>query len=412
MSLFVNGLQFNSMRWLASWSGVWCAELELPHGTEVVPSGRVVIASEALTMTLVGTVDSDHSGSFSEKKSLRVLAGGGGWQKNVRKKTYHSDIGIPLAMVATTTAAEVAEIVTVLTPKVIGKDFIRAEGAASQVFTEAGVDWWVGLDGITRVGTRLPSIQPASLVVKDWNPTTRMMQFTASALIEPGTIIVDPRFGKQVVRQVEATIAGGLVSGTLFTADAPPKSGSYSELIDDLAALSREATRITFARFHEYRVIAMAGDRVELQAINPIGGLPNVLPGSVWGGISGYKATLQPASRVLVGFIGGDPRYPFVAAFEPSDGVGWRPIRLELDALLSIELGGPTATGVATMESMTPLFFAIGLFFTSMQAFLNFPLIAALSGGTAQAPATNAAAVIALLATFPTNFSQRVKAAR
>lgn len=337
MSLTVNGLIANSMRWHAGWSGPWTAEVD--YETEIPITGKVAIASTT-GIALVGTIDGDRSGSFAGKNHLVIDAGGGGWKTKPRAQHYHADIGLPLQMIASTTAAEVGEVVTVLLPLVVGTDFVRSgKDPASQIFEDAGIDWWVGVDGITRVGARVPLPAPPSLTVLDWQPENGTVSFTCETLVEPGAIIVDTRFGRKIVREVDAIVAAGSVSGTLFVADAPPDIGSVSEIADMLAQYARLVTRAEYARFYEYVVIAMAGDRVELQSLQKGTGMPDVLPASVWAGASGYKATLTPTSRVLVGFRAGDPTRPFVAFYEPPEGDGWRPLAQELDALFSLTIG-------------------------------------------------------------------------
>lgn len=358
MTLTINGLEAASMRWLAPWSGVWSADVEV-HG-EIAPTGRVVIASLS-GIVLVGTVDPARSGTFGEKRHVRVIGGGGGWGKNVRAQHYHSDVGLPLSVVALSTGAEAGEVATVLAPTVLGTDFVRRAGPASQIFTDAGVDWWVGLDGVTRAGIRLPAIPPLSLEILDWDPAAGTMKFTADVLVEPGTVLVDLRFGRRIVREVEAVVSGGSVTGTLWVAEEPPSVGTVvDELVDGLGALAREATRAEFGRFYEYRVITMAGERVMLQAVTRSNGMPDILPASVCAGISGYKAKLRPASKCLVGFVAGDPKRPYVAFYEAPEGDGWRPLEIELDAATSVAIGalalsitlglpGPTAKPVLRM---------------------------------------------------------------
>lgn len=379
MSLTVNGLAVASMRWTAGWSGPWVAELELQHGDLVMPSGPVAIASTE-GIVLAGRVDSTHTGVFGEKRRARVV-GGLGWGHDVRAQHYHSDIGLALQVLATTTGAEVGEAATVLLPKIVGTDFVRRAGPAGQIFTDAGVDWWVGLDGVTRVGLRLPAVPPTSLEILDWNPTAGTLSFTCGVLVEPGTILVDTRFGRLVVRQVEAEVSAGSVTGTLWVAEAAPDVGeSLSELVDGLEAIALEATRAHYGRLYEYRVIAMAGDRVELNAVKRAAGMPDILPASVWGGISGYRATLTPASRVLVGFIGGDPSKPYVAAYEPPEANGWRPVLLELDAVGSVRIGelapvvcfGPTlgALPIALGPPVVTAFAALATYVAALTAAL------------------------------------------
>lgn len=338
MTIVVNGAPVASLRWSAPWSGVWVAELEMQDGLPAAPNGKVAIASPD-GLALVGTVDDEESGAFGEKRHLRVLGGGGGWRKTVRAQHYHSDVGLPLASIVSTTAAEAGEAATVLVPSVVGTDFVRRAGPAAQIFLDAGVDWWVGLDGVTRVGKRLPLPPPPSLEIQDWNPAAGTMRFSASVLVEPGTLLVDARFGRRVVRTVEAEISGASVKGTLWVAAEGSAAGSVSGLVDSLGALARAATGSDFSRLYEYRVIAMQGDRVELQAIRKSDGVPDILPASVWAGASGYRASLRPASRVLVGFVGGDPKKPYVAAFEPPEADGWRPLLLEHDAIGTVTIG-------------------------------------------------------------------------
>lgn len=358
----VNGLIVHTMRWLAGWSGPWVAEID--YAGDVAPSGKVAIVSTE-GLALVGTVDGDRSGVFGEKRQLRVVGGGDGWRKKVRAQHYHSDIGVNLAVLVSTTAAEAGEVAVVAIPKVLGVDFARSEKlTASQIFEDAGVDWWVGLDGVTRVGIRVPSVQPLSLQILDWHPSESTVSFTCETLVEPGTIVLDTRFGSKIVREVDARIDGGSVSGTLWLAEAPPKPGeTVNELVDAMGALARASTRAEYSRFYEYIVIAMSGDRVELKCVNPSEGMPDILPGSVWAGASGYKATLTPSSRVLVGFRGGDPSRPFVAFYEPPEGLGWRPVVLELDAVASLAIGAQAASvvigsvaGAYPVARVTPAF--------------------------------------------------------
>lgn|GEM_PF-974693 len=352
MPLTINGQNISSLRWNAGWSGVWTAEITLI--SDEVPTGSCVITNDDGTINLVGTVDDTLSGAFGERRACRVLAGAGGWQKMVRAQHYHSDIGLQFMAVASATASEVGETVTVLEPPVLGPDFVRRNGPASQIF--AGITWWVGLDGITRVGKRPQPAADPSLMVQNWDPSQGTATFVCDVLVEPGTVITDSRFGTLIVQSVEDVISNGAVSGTLFLrAEAPTKAGAVNELMDNLATIARAATRIDYSRFYEFRVVAMAGDRVELQAVNPSDGIPDLIPVSVWAGTSGYKAALTPSSQVLVGFRGGDPQRPFIAFYEPPENDGWRPVELNLDATDKVSVGeqsqsvevGKTSTTVA-----------------------------------------------------------------
>jgi hypothetical protein len=351
VSLLVNGLFVASMRWHAAWNGAWIAELTLmPSATsDVVPSGRVAITSSDGAIALSGTVDDDRTGAFADRRHLRVVGGAGGWSKSVRQQHYHSDIGLQLREVATTTAAEVGETAIVLAPKTLGLDYVRHAGLASQIFTDLGFDWWVGADGATRIGVRVQTLATPDIKALDWQPSASTVSFTAAALVEPGTILTDARFGTKVVRQVDAIIDDASVGGTLWIADAAPATGKQSEIVDAFSALANKATRAMYGRFFEYTVDVMSGDRAELVAVSK--GVPNLVPASVWSGISGYKAKLRPGSRVLVGFREGDPTKPFIAFYEAPEDDGWRPVELDVDALTKLAIGAMAASTVIGPEA-------------------------------------------------------------
>lgn len=342
MSLFVNGMTVAKMTYRAPWSGVWTADLDLLG--ELLPSGKVAIVSDE-GFSLLGTVDDDRSGTFGERRSIKVVGGGNGWHKPVRAQHYHSDVAVNLAQIVSTTAAEVGEVGVTLIPTFVGQDFVRYAAPASQIFQGLGFDWWVTVAGVTTVGIRPPLPPHPSLLVKEWDPTQGVATFTCEVLPEPGMVLVDPRFGAttKTVREVEAIVSEGSVTGTLWLVDSRPDQGALNEVAEHVGAIAVQATRIAAARYYEYRVIAMVGDRAELVATDRAAGAPDLLPCSVWAGISGYKATLRPLSKVLVGFRGGDPRKPFIAFYEPPEEDGWRPLILELDALASVKIGGETA---------------------------------------------------------------------
>jgi hypothetical protein len=349
--LTVNGIAVASLRFLAAWTGVWSAEVEIMSSATTTPSGRVVIASDGIALS--GTVDPDKSGTFADKRHVRVLAGADGWRKPVRAQHYNSSIGVTLREVVTTTAAEVGEAALMLVEKTVGFDFVRSSApghTAAQVFVDAKVDWWVGLDGITRVGARPTLPAPTGLVVLDWRPESATVSFTCPVLVEPGTLLVDARFGRRVVRNVEAHIADGSVTGTLRVAEEGAPAGAKSELAAGIGAIAMSATKALYGRFFEYRVQRMSGVRVELEVIKASDGVPNLVPVSIWAGSPGVKATLREGARVLVGFRAGDAAQPFVGFFEAPDDDGWRPVELDIDAITKLALGATAAQTVIGPE--------------------------------------------------------------
>lgn len=127
-----------------------------------------------------------------------------------------------------------------------------------------------------------------------------------------------------------------------------------SRLLAVLQSIARETfPRADFAFLYRYRVVAMSGERVELQAVRKLAGLPDVLPVSMVPGTAGTWASLTQGAIVLVSFIEGDPAQPIVTHFSTKADPGWKPVRLELDASNVVTIGetadfvylGPIAGG-------------------------------------------------------------------
>lgn len=105
-------------------------------------------------------------------------------------------------------------------------------------------------------------------------------------------------------------------------------------------ALVREALpNYAFHGLYRYRVVRMAGHRVDLQAVRKAPGLPNILPVPVHPGAAGLAAELSPGALVLVEFVEGDPGQPVVTHFSTKDDPGFLPVALALDATEAVRIG-------------------------------------------------------------------------
>ncbi|WP_437671538.1 hypothetical protein [Sorangium sp. So ce131] len=123
-------------------------------------------------------------------------------------------------------------------------------------------------------------------------------------------------------------------------------------LLRVLRAIVRETLpRYDFLGKYRYRVLAMAGDRVDLQAVRKSAGLPDILPVPIAAGMAGLSAELTPGAIVLVEFIEGDPQLPIVTAFSRDGGSTFLPVSLVLDATEAVRIGagaGAVDLGAAT----------------------------------------------------------------
>lgn len=348
----VNGLRTVSARLLHPWRGAWVIDAELdPDVVAQAPSiGPAVVVLGG--QTLRGTVDPRGSGSFVSKASVRVVAGGGGWDKPVPPLAYHLDNGVLTTAVYNGAAALVKEIVADPMPRNLGSDYVRAAGPASQVFGDR--DWYVDLQGTTQATTRLPSTPDPSTTITYWDDIEQRAELTSDALIMPGAVLTDPRFNGAThsVRDVEQTFdaQGSRVIAWCSTSSV---TRLVSALTNAVRALGRTAT----LKVYEYRVVLQGIDgRLTLQAVQPDAGMPDVPMVRVWPGVPGDSAKFQPGSLVLLHFVegpGGLPPQPVIVGCDPTA----LPLERTADASVGLHLG-PTAPRVDLAGGQTPLVLA------------------------------------------------------
>ena len=348
LAMSLGSLHVAHARLFLPWRGRWLADVDVDLGT----SGTAPSGAQKLTIgsaTLSGTVDPDRSGFFAQKASLRLLGGGGGWQKDVPARHYHNDAGVKSSNVLSTTASDVGETIVDAAPSVFGIDFVRPAGAASQVLEL--LEWRVDLDGTTRTGTRTTPTTPASLQVLEWDGDRQRADFACDEIVLPGTQVTDTRFGTITLRDVEQTFGDDGARGTAWCGTA-----AASRLVGALTAVVRQRGHVAFLAAYRYRVLSQGSDgRLTLQAVERLRGLPDMIPLSVWPGMAGLSATYTPGTEVLVEFIAGDPGRPVVTGFQS----GASPQVLTLDATGTVFLTAAATDFVALASLVNTQFTAL-----------------------------------------------------
>jgi hypothetical protein len=132
-----------------------------------------------------------------------------------------------------------------------------------------------------------------------------------------------------------------------------------SRLLDDIrsAVLACIPTH-PFWVPRRFRVVEMAGERVNLQVVAKALGLPDILPVSISPGMSGLKAKLTPGTIVLVQFVDGDPTQPVITHFAGADQQGFEPVELYLCAGTTGLSPTEHATSAESMVSFMVQFWA------------------------------------------------------
>lgn len=372
-------------------SGVWTAECEVdvspPRETgkqdREIPTGRTQLRIGAQSFPCV--VDPNGSGKFADRACVRLVGGAGGWSKTLLAKAYRNESGLSSSAVVTTTAAEVGEQGVDDEPQPLPSGWVRQAGPASLIFD--GRKWRVDpTTGVTHVGSAWPAV-PASgnVTILSFDPATKSASCASDALVVPGMVLEDARFGTLYVGDVEQVWDG---TGSRITVSVSTASSSSSEsrLIGVIESIARHAVKPEALTLYKYRVSSQDSEgRLRLQAMKVRGSVPDLVPAEVWTA-PGISAKVRPGSLALVSFVVG--REPVVVGFESGDV-----LELTLGAELRVWLGGEGGKPVLTTDDMSSLVQAIAAAFTAVEAKLAsaMPLLA--GAGAAGASSITAAGV-------------------
>ncbi len=316
---------------LPAW-GVWYAEASVDE--EVDLTGRVELAIADLMLS--GTVVSGGVGPKG-RSSFRVAGGAGGWGRTVPARSYANDAGLKAATVLLDAAAACGESIDAATLPTgrLGPAFVREEAPAARVLEQVvPAAWYVGQNGVTRIGKRpAATLATPDVLSVDKAIGTVSLAAESIAAILPGAVVE----GLEAVDVMHELEPGGLRT-TLWGAGIAPTSRR-------LAAWRRIAEQLDPRRRYrgltEYRVVTQETERLNLQPIRVSAGMPDLSRVPVRPGIPGARADVMPGSRVLVGFIEADPSRPVVLAHEDAEGGGFLPILLEI--------GGPVPLPAARL---------------------------------------------------------------
>lgn len=301
--------------------GCWYADATLDGDVAIAGAATLKIADLSLTGTILS------GGSAKGRSYFRLVAGKGGWGKTIKRRSYSTDAGVKISTVLTDAAADAGETLdaSTLPTGTLGPAWVRPEGPASAMLQLlAPQNWYVGEDGITRIGRR-PKTQLAGTVTKgvvDRAARTVTLAAESIATILPGVVVEDLEavdvLHELSAKELRSTLWGASSTGT------SRRIAALQKLLEQLDPGRR------FRGFSEYRVVSLSGARLNLQAVRVSTGMPDLRNVPIRPGVAGAKPTASLGARVLVGFADATPARPFVGFFEEPGGGGFASEGLEL----------------------------------------------------------------------------------
>jgi hypothetical protein len=359
-----------SARMVTPWRGNWFVDVELDPDIPLVPTGPVTLTIGLVA--LVGTVDPRASGIMGSRASCRIVGGlnplGTGWETEIPGLDMANDAGVLNAQVIETAAGLIGEVATVVPPVPVGTHYFLSNGPASRVLR--GLDYHVDpITGTTMVQPRipLPLVDPTSFDVLDFDPIAQRVTLAGDGVLAPGTILVDPRFGLVIVRDVEQVWNADGARAYAWTGNAVTSSRAASAL----ARLAYEACGVTTLRSYRCRVILQGPDgRLALQPIevgelSPITVLELV---PVDFGVPGVTMKIPPGTEVVMHFEQGDPSKPRVYAFADTPAIE---VDVTAEALVKILAPSVTIGPVPLPVASAPAVAAVNTALTTFLAALT-----------------------------------------
>lgn len=192
-SITANGMIVTSLVQSVPHSGVWTAVVDFDQDRSGLTGAAILDVGGA---QYVGAFVPELSGSDGLLSKAFVVGGAGGWRRTIDEKHYHSDAGVSASSVVVDVAAAAGETLgSVAIDTALSVDYVRERTTAGRalraVCAAAGIPWWVGFDGITRVGPRVRSEVVGEYEVLEFDPRWKVATVVASspASIDVGKVL-------------------------------------------------------------------------------------------------------------------------------------------------------------------------------------------------------------------------------
>jgi hypothetical protein len=283
--------------------GTWLARARLTDADG--PSEGDLVTLSIGPLTLVGTVLA--SGQHGGVATARVVGGYGGWRHAPTGLSFQNDGNLSKRDVAQALAASVGEQVE-SDGGTIGINWSFDPLASAGANLDTIGSWYVREDGVTVLGER-PELGEFSTVVNEFEGlagrvSCQIEEYQADKFL-PGALIS----AASLENSIRVRHTRFLYSPTKFVAEISSVEQQPSRLAEHAARKSR------FFGTYLYRIIEQIADRLNLQAVDPVRGIPDQVLVTKAHGIPGVESTCSPSGEVLVVFANGDTSKPRALAY-------------------------------------------------------------------------------------------------
>lgn len=318
---------------LPAW-GIGYVDCTVDREVEITGSATVQLADLSLVCSVVS------GGPHQGRSYYRLCLGAHGWGRDIAAKSWANDAGVKLRTVLEDAAAAAGETFAAYPTGTVGLAWDRQEGPASttlQLLYPEG--WYVGEDGLTRVGKRASVVYSGTATRGAYDPASGTLELAAESIatLVPG-IVVDGVEAVDVLHELTPDRLRTMIWGSTTT-------GTSRRLAAMRRMLEQLQPRAKYSGVWSYRVVSRTGERLNLQPERASMGMPDIRNARIMPGVQGCKGETTLGSIVLVSFINADPSRPVVVAFDDADSSGFDPARLYIGSGADlVEIGGGTET--------------------------------------------------------------------
>lgn len=337
---------------LPAW-GCWYADATID--TAQALTGKVTL--KIADLTLIGTILSGGADDGTARSHFRIVGGAGGWGRVIKAKSETNDAGVKAVTVIGDAAREVGETLdtsTIANSERTGPGYVRPKGPACRILeTLRPQAWYVGEDGVTRIGARSGATIPKTVGMKiDKARGTVEVSAESIAKYLPGAVVAGIT-AVDVQHEISSKGLRTRVYGKL--------GGTTSRRLEAMRTIVLQLLpNLPYLGTWEYRVVLLSGSRLDLQPVKVSTGMPDLRRVRMRPGVAGSKSTLIPGCRVLVSFVDADPSRPEVVGFEDSEGQGFKPLLTEIDATTFLKLADGLRPMAATGDVAAGIFPIVG----------------------------------------------------
>jgi hypothetical protein len=296
-------LPINSCELDIPFRGTWLARVTLTDAQGPAEGDLVTLAIGPLT--LIGTVIG--AGQHGGVATARVVGGYGGWRQAPTGLSFQNDANLSKKDLASSLASAVGESIT-SDVTTIGANWCFDPLASAGSNLDLLGEWYMGNDGVTVLGTR-PDLAEFKTTVSEFEglegrAVCEVEEYQADKFL-PGALIS----AASLENSIRVKHARFLYTPKKFTIEV----SSVEQLPNRLAEHAARKSR--FFGTYLYRIIEQISDRLNLQAVDPVRGIPDQVLVDKTHGFPGALSDCNGSGECLVVFANGDVSRPYVTAY-------------------------------------------------------------------------------------------------